>query len=244
MAKQGEIDYLKNIGAGGIAHAIRKPFSDADCGPLLAEIAAVMSLLPPPPARLLDLGCGTGWTSAFFARRGYQVVGQDISEDMIRCANMIKDKEQLDNLEYVMCDFENMNFDCEFDCAVFFDSLHHSVNEEEAIRMVYKALKPGGVCITSEPGKGHERDPKAVEAVRKYNVTEKDMPPRKIIRLGKKAGFRKFRVFPHAKFLNGRLYRYQNANSLERFVSFIRNLVAVVLLLLGTRYDGIVLMIK
>ena len=42
-----------------------------------------MGFLPDPPARILDMGCGGGWTSIFFAKRGYEVVGQDISQDMI-----------------------------------------------------------------------------------------------------------------------------------------------------------------
>ena len=40
-------------------------------------------LLPAPPCRLLDAGCGTGWTSLFFARHRWEVVGCDIAPDMI-----------------------------------------------------------------------------------------------------------------------------------------------------------------
>ena len=90
MAKQAEIDYLKRLTPEEIRHAVEKPFSDAGCAAELMEIAAIMALLPPPPARLLDLGCGAGWTSIFFARRGYEVVGVDISEDMILHANANK----------------------------------------------------------------------------------------------------------------------------------------------------------
>ncbi|MCL5291269.1 MAG: class I SAM-dependent methyltransferase [Actinobacteria bacterium] len=209
MGKEREILYLKNIGEDGIKHAVNKPFSDESCGNYLAEMGAIMSLLPPPPAKLLDLGCGTGWTSCFFARRGYEVTGQDISEDMICYANLNKDKEELDNLHFIAGDYEGMDFSCEFNCAVFFDSLHHSLNEEDAIRMVYKALKPGGICVTSEPGLGHEVNPGTIDAVRKYNVIERDMPPEKIIHAGKKAGFTIFKVYPHALQLNALVYDRQ-----------------------------------
>ncbi len=202
MAKQGEIDYLKNLGAEGIAHALHKPFSDPACGNYLMELGAVLSLLPAPPARLLDLGCGTGWTSCWFAKRGYQVTGQDIAPDMIAQAQSWQQREGLANLELVVCDYETMTFEAEFDCAVFFDSLHHAIDERLALQRVYQALKPGGVCITSEPGWGHSRNPATIQAVEQFGVTERDMPPGKIAKVAKQVGFRQARVYPHAYHLN------------------------------------------
>jgi SAM-dependent methyltransferase len=198
MAKQGEIDYLKNIGEVGVWHAANKPFSDPHCGRYLVELGAVISLLPSPPARLLDLGCGTGWTSVFFAKMGYDVTGVDIAPDMIDHANRNRDREKLDKLRFLVCDYEELRFQSEFDGAVFYDSLHHAVDEAVAIRQAFAALKPGGACVASEPGRGHQDAPETAEVVRKFNVTEKDMPPDKVIALGRAAGFRSFQVFPHA----------------------------------------------
>jgi len=247
MAKQGEIDYLKNAGIDGIRHAVNKPFSDEYCAGYLMEMGAIMSLLPPPPARLLDLGCGTGWTSCFYARRGYEVTGQDIAEDMIYNANEKKNREGINNVGFVVCDYESMDFESEFDCAVFFDALHHSINEEDAIRMVYKALKPGGICIASEPGIGHANMPRSIDAVRKYNVTEKDMPPGRIIKAGRKAGFRVYKVYPHTMHLEKTIYAGRTdrrwVNKLFRW-RFLRTLTAIFVMTLYKRRAGIVLMIK
>jgi len=202
MAKLGEINYLRNHGEAAVRHAMHKPFSDVNCPKYLVEIGTVMSLLPPPPARILDIGCGAGWTSVFFAKAGYHVVGVDIAPDMIFHADQVRRKEGLDNLQFQVCDYEEMSFQDEFDGAVFFDSLHHAVDEEAAVRMAFRALKPQGVCVTSEPGQGHKDTPIAVEAVRKYNVTEKDMPPEKIVAMGREAGFRRHWIFPYAFDLN------------------------------------------
>src|SRR5262249_22752842 len=188
MAKSGEIDYLRNLGAQGVRHAVDKPFSDPGCGRYLAEMGATLALLPPRPARLLDLGCGTGWTSVFFARAGYDVVGLDIAPDMVAHARDNAARAGLDGPEFVACDYEEMDFDGEFDAAVFFDALHHAVDEAAAVRGAYRALRPGGVCVTSEPGEGHHQSPAAREAVRKYNVTEKEMPPRRGVELGRRGG--------------------------------------------------------
>jgi SAM-dependent methyltransferase len=217
MAKQGEIDYLKNIGEAGVRHAVNKPFSDPDCDRFLMEIGLVLSLLPPPPGRLLDLGCGTGWTSVFFARRGYEVIGVDISSDMIDHAGRNPDARALPNLRFQVSDYEDVRFSAEFDCAVFFDALHHAVDEKLAIARTYAALKPGGTCVASEPGKGHQDAEASREAVKKWNVTEKDMPPDRVIALAREAGFREFSVYPHPFDLHQALRRCFDSNTLPSF---------------------------
>jgi len=44
------------------------------------------SLLPDPPARVADLGCGTGSVSVLLAESGYEVLGLDFSPRMIERA--------------------------------------------------------------------------------------------------------------------------------------------------------------
>jgi SAM-dependent methyltransferase len=198
MAKQGEIEYFSNLDEGEKRHAAGMPFSDVGCGSFLMEIGAVMGLLPPVPARLLDMGCGTGWTSRFFARRGYEVVGVDIAPDMIRTATSLTECEGLANLRFAVGDYETFRPDGEFDCAVFYSSLHHAINEEDALRTVYQALRPQGICVIAEPGKGHAGMPYSQRAVERCNVTERDMPPGRVRVVAKKIGFRKFQAFPHA----------------------------------------------
>jgi SAM-dependent methyltransferase len=193
--KQGEIDYIKSIGEAGARHAYDKPFSDATCAKNLIDVGVILSLLPPPPSRLLDLGCGTGWTSVFFAKRGYSVLGQDIAPDMIELAYRNKRRHGVEQLEFVVSDYESMPFESEFDGAVFYDALHHAEDEAAAVKAVWRALKPGGVLITHEPGTGHSKTVHAMEAMRLHDVNEKDMPPAWIFELGRRAGFRKFEQF-------------------------------------------------
>jgi len=251
MSKEGEINYFRNLGKYGKIHAVNKPFSDRLCGEMLAEIGSIMSLLPSPPAKLLDLGCGAGWTSIFFAKRGYEVVGVDISKEKIHYANLNKKKEKIDNLSFGIYDYENMNFDSEFDCAVFFDSLHHSINEKKALQSVYKALKPGGVVVISEPGRGHSKSSKSIEVVKKYSVTEKDILPKQVVKIGKKIGFKGYKIYPHLSYLTFILY-CRNLNKIPekdfikkllRF-SFFRVLGAIFLIVFYKNNNGIVLMVK
>ena len=43
-------------------------------------------IVPPPPARIADLGCGTGSLSVLLAERGHSVVGVDVSPCMLERA--------------------------------------------------------------------------------------------------------------------------------------------------------------
>jgi SAM-dependent methyltransferase len=197
MTKQAEKEYLAKLGDVGAEHSLRKPFSNDDCGLTLSSIGTVMALMPPAPASVLDLGCGGGWTSVFFAKRGYAVTGQDIAADMINLAyrnseiNAVQEKVQ-----FVLSDYEEMDFSESFDCAVFFDSLHHAVDPQLAISCAYRALKPGGILLTHEPGEGHSTAPWSVQAMKDFGVNERDMPPHLIASYAATAGFRHVRVFP------------------------------------------------
>ena len=209
MGKQGEIEYVGRLTEAELRHAVNKPFSDSACDVYPMELGAIMALLPPPPAHLLDVGCGTGWTSLFFARRGYQVLGIDIAPDMIEQAEALRQRGGVTGATFRVADYETVNFDVDFDCAVFFDSLHHAIDERLALRMVHQALRPGGVCVTSEPGTGHAASDVARTARETYSVTEKDMPPRHIVALAKEAGFSNFRTFPHAHQVKWAVYSDQ-----------------------------------
>lgn len=195
MAKQDEADYFKRIGDQGRAFAAQKPYSDPNCGAAFLDLGMLFSILPPPPGRVLDLGVGTGWTSVFLANRGYEVVGQDISAEGIALAEQNRERAGLANLSFVVSDYENMTFASEFDAAVFYDCLHHSEDTTSALSSAYRALKPGGLCLTFEPGRGHSTSAGSKEAVRQWGVTEKDMPPRTVIKIGKQVGFRSHSVY-------------------------------------------------
>lgn len=248
MAKQGEIDYLQNIGEAGKRHALDKPFSDPLCPRYLIEMGTIMNCLPPAPARLLDLGCGSGWTSVFYAKRGYDVTGQDIAPDMIDLANENKARYGLSNLQFRVSDYEDLPFHDEFDGAIFYDSLHHSVDERAAIRAAHRALKPGGILITLEPGEGHSTAPLSIEAIEKYGVTERDMPPHLIVAAAKDAGFKRHSVRINPMLLHslfyGRRERYARFDKLRRS-RFVRAfMLACLMFYCPQRISSLVVLVK
>lgn len=218
MTKKHEADYYKNLDKESKAHANGKPFTDDNAGMLIAQLAAVLELLPKPPKRLLDLGSGTGWTSRFLAEAGYNVTGYDLSPEATKVATKKTPQHLKPRLNFRTGDFENLPFKNDFDCATFVDSLHHSEDEVAVLKQVHKALKSGGVCIAVEPGSGHAQSPSSIQAIEKYGVTERDMPPRLITKAARQIGFRT-EVYTHpAPLFRATYSRPQNSSGLKKAI--------------------------
>ena len=249
MTKNGERNYLRHLGEDGVQHSRNKPFSDPECGVYLIRLGAIMNQLSPPPGKLLDIGCGAGWSSIFFAKRGYDVHGVDISEDMISIAEENKIKSNLSNIEFSVCDYEKINFNLEFDIVVFFDSLHHSEDEVLALRSAYKALKNGGICVLSEPGKGHSKAESSRRAMEQFGTIERDMSPEIIWRSAKSVGFSHCYVFPKASSMARNIYdkkfvRRFNKKGLHGYYISISGLYNFAKSLLNWKNEGLVVLKK
>lgn len=194
MAKDDEIAYIGRLGDLGKKHALDKPWSDDGRGLYLQEMGAMISLLPNPPASILDIGAGSGWTSCFYALSGYQVTATDIAPKMVELAQANAARYEVP-LDVVTSDFESLPFENQFDVAIFYDCLHHADDEVLALQSAFRALKPGGICITLEPGSGHADSEVSMAAMEHLGVTERDMPPKQIIAVGKKVGFTTAQIF-------------------------------------------------
>jgi SAM-dependent methyltransferase len=198
MAKANEIAYIDEVArinkvplSEFQAYLLNKPFSDPRCHEYLMDVAQIMSFLPPAPAKLLDVGVGSGWTTELFSKAGYEVTGIDISPDMIELA-----RRRSCSAQFLISDYEAGPIDGKFDAAVIYDSLHHADNEHLVIKNIYEALVPRGVLITIEPGSGHSTSANSLDAVAKYGTTEKDMPYSVQKRHMLRAGFSGVRQHP------------------------------------------------
>lgn len=209
MAKANEIAYVEEVVrlndvplADFQKYLLNKPFSDPRCHEYLMDVAQIMSFLPPAPAKVLDVGVGSGWTSELFAKAGYDVTGIDISPDMIALA-----KRRDCGARFLVTDYEVGPIAGSFDAAVIYDALHHADNETSVVKNIFNALAPGGVLVTIEPGRGHSRSADSLQAVEKYGTTEKDMPYSRQRRAMDQAGFISVRQFPRASSLRNSFIR-------------------------------------
>jgi SAM-dependent methyltransferase len=203
--KLTESTFYAQIGSEGMQHSLGKPFADGLRAQILLEFGAALSLMPAPPARVIDFGCGTGWTTDFLARSGYEATGVDLSPEAITAAS----KTYAGNgARYLHHDYELPLDDAgTYDIALFFDALHHCADVEAALATAARALRPGGICLVVEPGRGHSESPASLDARERYGVIERDMPPKVVLAAARKAGFRGGKVHPYPAEVQHLLYR-------------------------------------
>ena len=98
-----------------------------------------------PGARVLDVPCGFGRHAGELARRGYTVVGVDLSPLMLREAR--RAHREGGRLRFVRADMRRLAYRAEFDAVIcLFTSFGYFSERENvaALRRMARALKPGG----------------------------------------------------------------------------------------------------
>ena len=101
--------------------------------------------------RILDIGCGTGRHSIELAKRGYIVVGIDLSESLLKRAKE-KASEQKLQIVFQKCDARNLPFLHEFDlvimlCEGAFPLMETDEMNFQILQNAANALKPKGKLI-------------------------------------------------------------------------------------------------
>ncbi|KAH7929068.1 S-adenosyl-L-methionine-dependent methyltransferase [Leucogyrophana mollusca] len=138
---------------------------DADPAQYKAWAARLLEVLPPPPANILDIGCGCGIPiSRDLALAGYSVTGVDVSKVQIERAMRL-----IPQGKFIHADITSdaqlgdiMQSPRHFDAIVALYVLFHIPLDEQATLMKRIAgwIKEGGYCIMTvgiEPWTGEER---------------------------------------------------------------------------------------
>lgn len=113
-------------------------------------IMTVMSRTETGGRTVLDLACGTGSLSEELSERGCEVIGVDISEEMLNIARekLVMHGDRVLLLRQNMCELDLFGT---VDCAVcMLDSVNHLDNigdVKKAFERVFLFLEPGGVFI-------------------------------------------------------------------------------------------------
>ena len=106
----------------------------------------LLSVLPPAPARVADLGCGTGSVSRLLCDEGYVVDGLDFSPQMIERA-----RAKVPEARFVVADAGAPSLPTAAYDVVFSRHVLWCLSDpEEAFARWVRLLKPGGIAVLVE----------------------------------------------------------------------------------------------
>lgn len=105
------------------------------------------------PARIADVGCGTGWSSIAFAQGypGVQVDGFDLDPASIRTAtNNAIALGLTDQLKFLVRDASDASLNGQYDFACAFECIHDMADPVAALDAMRRLVGPGGTVLVGD----------------------------------------------------------------------------------------------
>jgi SAM-dependent methyltransferase len=121
---------------------------------------AIMMLRPKGGERVLDLACGIGRHGLELCRRGFEVVGVDISGELLEIAAGEADLQRLDKIEFMEADLRELDLHDEFDIVLSLNDgavgyFETDVENRRTFEVVSRALREGGGHLMQLPNVLH-----------------------------------------------------------------------------------------
>jgi SAM-dependent methyltransferase len=147
-----------------------------------------------PGANVIDVGCGSGWTTLFLAEAGFEALGYDLAPANVELARE-RAARWGSSARFEVADMDALPGGPPADAALIFDALHHTAGQQAALRGVYDRLKPGGWLLLGEPTWLHRLSPEARRVRRERGWLERGLTLRGLRRDLRVAGFGETRRF-------------------------------------------------
>lgn len=114
--------------------------------------AVIKSLNLKPGSKVLDEGCGWGYSTLLLSKNGCESIGIDIEGQHLRIAKEIVEHNNI-KAHFVMADVKNTPFrDKEFDAIIQMETLEHIGDDwEVSIKEIARILKDDGELVISTP---------------------------------------------------------------------------------------------
>jgi ubiquinone/menaquinone biosynthesis C-methylase UbiE len=158
-----------------------------------------LEILPPLAGvkrshRVLDVACGPGFVALEFARHAREVVGVDLTAEMLKQARALARHEGVKNVTFRRADVNRLPFPNEsFDLVVTRASFHHFPEPKDVLKEIARVIKKNGRILisdnTSKNDPEKSRLQNTIEKLRDPSHVEM-LPLKKWRRLFKNAGLR------------------------------------------------------
>ncbi len=144
-------DYVAElIDEYGISRPYTEPGSGTESAPDAEEIEDTEAALLQERNLVVELGCGTGSFTQIMKKKGYDIMGIDMSPEMLNIARNKAAEAGLD-IMYLEQDMRELDLYCTAGTIVSVcDSINYLIEDEDVIetfRLVNNFLYPGGIFI-------------------------------------------------------------------------------------------------
>ena len=194
--KLSEIAYAEEALADGSIHG--KPFRGEWGNDYWVKWSAITEAFRRldlrPGSSVLDVGCGSGWTTALLAEAGYRPTGIDIAPAMLEVGRQRAARWQIE-VDFREADMDDFSLGRTFDGALVFDALHHSDHPERVVRNVARHLRPGAWVLFGEPSWLHRISPRARRVHAETGCSEHGIRASHMKKYCRQAGLGDFRRF-------------------------------------------------
>jgi len=154
--------------------------------------------------KVLDFACGTGWTSEWLNKFGYDVYAFDVDPKAIQVTELKpKLDARIDKFRFhtTVADGHTLPYENNFFGQSFcFDSLHHIKDYQKALSELKRVLVPGARAVFVEPGSRHSSSPETIKFLKEHNFgdwwVEKDVDLVQVWDIAQRVGFKELRVKP------------------------------------------------
>ena len=129
-----------------------RPWYEKQLGPALAGVPAIHDALAAPGCRMLDVGCGGGWSSIALARAYPQatVLGVDIDQPSVELAVVnARDAGVSERVSFICQDAASLAQGT-VDVAFAFECVHDMPRPVEVLSAVRRTLAPGGSLVVMD----------------------------------------------------------------------------------------------
>ncbi|HVK36190.1 MAG TPA: class I SAM-dependent methyltransferase [Microlunatus sp.] len=130
--------------------ALNRPWFTQKLAPALAGVPEIDAVLGRPAARILDVGCGGGWSTLALARAypDATLVGVDIDVPSIEAARTAAGIAGLtDRVEFELTEGEALPGSEPYDAAFAFECLHDMPRPVEVLSAIRSAVRPDGAVV-------------------------------------------------------------------------------------------------
>lgn len=100
---------------------------------------------------VLDVACGTGVVTFCLAKTAKEVIGLDITGEMLQRARKKRHAKGITNVHFELGDVEKLPFENEkFDITVCRMSIHHFSDPQNAVYEMARVTRPGGKVVFAD----------------------------------------------------------------------------------------------